>query len=150
MKIKSLFFLLFLNINLLCAQDSPLNLKVPDNLTYTFITSTETFNNSITELYLGDIKGKETSLIKVTTDEIPDCFFLMKNSYGGGEIYKKQKNGEYIRIVECRKNGDSYGIYLINSQNESNKLFSISTDTAIKALINGYVLYWSKLNPQNY
>lgn len=150
MRINSLLLLLFLSTNLLCAQDNPIILKVPNNLTYTFITNLETYKNTTTELYLGEIDGKETSIIKVTTDKIPDCIFFMKNHYGGGDIYKKLKDGEYIRIVECRKNGDSFGIYLVNNQNESNKFFSVSSINAMQALLNGYVIYWSNINPQNY
>lgn len=125
MKNKILLFLLIINSVYTFSQEMPLYMnKLPSNVNYKFLKSIDTFKEKSTDLYEFNL-GENTYFIKITTSDLPDCILLIDNSYNGGEIYKKQSDNKWLRIIECRENGNEYGIYLINNQNESSKFFSM-------------------------
>ena len=147
MNLKLLFtaLLLFcLNMSLF-AQEMPLKLgKLPDDIKYKLEGSTDkVFETKKTDLYSFSIGEKNGGFIKVSTSGYADVILILSKSHEGGDLYRKLDDESYIRIVECRKKGDEFDIYLVDEKNIPTKLKSIKIGTSMDALMAGYGLYWS-------
>lgn len=118
--------------------------SLPTTVSYKFISNVKLFENSETDLYEFSV-GDDTYFIKITTDNLPDVVMVLTNAYNGGELYRELDDNSYQRVVECRKNGNDYGIYLVDEFNNSEKLLSVTEEdaTVIDALLIGYRFYWS-------
>lgn len=151
MTLKLIFtplILLYLNISL-SAQEMPLKLgKLPDNIEYEFKGSTtKVFENKKTDFYSFTIGEKNGGFIKITTSGLADVIMILSKSNEGGDLYRKLDDGTYKRIVECRKNGHEFDIYLVDENNISTKFTTAKKEASMDALMTGYSLYWSNNKP---
>lgn len=130
-------------------QEMPYQMgPLPEGTKFEYSGKVDLFEKSETILY-NAIINESSSVISISTEGLPNVILIPKNSYGGGELYRKLKDGNYVRIIECRKNGDKLGLYKIDTDNISTKVMDIdTTDDIAGALIIGYRLYWSNLNSE--
>jgi hypothetical protein len=129
------------------AQEMPYKMApLPVGTKFEFAGKIEMFENSETIIYNVNVNEK-SHLISISTEGLPNVILIPKNAYGGGELYRKLENEDYVRIIECRKNGDTIDIYKINADNTSTKIFGVHAgDDVAGALMVGYRLYWSNLH----
>jgi len=144
----TLLMLLSLNLNLL-AQQMPLKLgKLPDNVIYEFMDSTnKVFETKRTDFYSFSIGEKNGAFIKVSTNGFDDVIMILSKSHEGGDLYRKLNDESYLRIVECLEKDNLFEIYMIDEKNNPTKVTTIKSKNSLDALMTGYGLYWSKNNP---
>jgi len=105
------------------------------------------FDNSESILYRV-VVNENSNLIMISTDGLSDVILIPKNSFGGGEIYRKLEDGNYVRIIECRKVNNGADIYKVDENNISTKIFGVDGADPVNALMIGYRLYWSNIHDQ--
>ena len=131
------------------AQEMPYKMgPLPVSTQFIYAGKIEVFENSETVIYNVNV-NKNSALMSIATEGLPTVLLVPKNPYGGGELYRKLEDGDYVRIIECRKNGGTIDIYKIDEDNTSSKIFSVKADEDVAgALMVGYRLYWSNLHEQ--
>lgn len=145
-KIIACFLILFSGE--LFSQQQPQYLEdLPRSTTFEFVGEAELYvsENHKSEFYLAKIDAN-TTIFYLITQDVPDCA-ITNNQFGGHDIYKKNIEGGFQRIIHIRQVGEKYKIHYVGKQNENEKLMATASISdghdLTSAMKIGYTLYWN-------
>lgn len=129
-------------------QQNPQFLEdLPRSTTFEFLSESDLYVSEThnTELYLAKIDAN-TTVIYLITQDIPDCA-VIPNPFSGYDIYKKNINEGFQRIIHIRKAGENFKIHYVGKNNENEKLIATASisdgHNLTSAMKIGYTLYWN-------